>query len=307
MIFVKKLMTLSPGHRMRKAAQSLERAESALRAALGVVTSGRLLSGEQVLGQGDSVDAPDLRLPVLLPWLQELGSAFSCDASLTASIQDLSRLLHDSIASLPDFRSAEFLSNAVRTVNRLRRTLECAGGIAPADWDFESPLGLPSGARSRRIFPGMRVFLEDIRSPFNVGSMFRSADAFGVSEILISGFTADVAHPRAERSAMGAIATVPWHHAALAELADCGEIIALELRGEPIEDFRFPEKGIILVGSEELGVSPDALALCKRTVTIPMLGTKGSLNVGVAFGVLLNAWRSSLQKQGIAPVQTDLF
>jgi RNA methyltransferase, TrmH family len=131
----------------------------------------------------------------------------------------------------------------------------------------------------------MRAYLEDIRSPFNVGSMFRTADAFGLAEILLSGFSADPAHPRAQRSAMGATSLVPWRRAGLDGVEGLGEVFALELRGDPIDDFEFPEVGVVVVGSEELGVSPVALERCGRRVSIPMLGAKGSLNVGVAFGV----------------------
>jgi TrmH family RNA methyltransferase len=152
------------------------------------------------------------------------------------------------------------------------------------------------------VYPGVRAYLEDIRSPFNVGSIFRSADAFGVSELLVSGFTADPAHPRAIRSAMGATEVVPWRRGGLESLALDGEAFALELRGEPIDSFTFPERGMVVIGSEELGVSPEAMALCRRTVSIPMLGAKGSLNVGVAFGVLMSAWRRSLESWGVEAV-----
>ena len=62
-----------------------------------------------------------------------------------------------------------------------------------------------------------------------------------------------------------------------------------------IRNFDFPKKGIVVIGSEELGVSPDALAMAKAgTVTIPMTGVKASLNVGVAFGILMERWTSSI-------------
>ena len=72
---------------------------------------------------------------------------------------------------------------------------------------------------------------------------------------------------------------------------------ALETGGTDINEFKFPEKGICIIGSEELGVSPEALK--KATygrVTIPMKGLKASLNVGVAFGILMPKWVESLEK-----------
>ena len=100
---------------------------------------------------------------------------------------------------------------------------------------------------------------------------------------------------------MGAVEVVPWRRGGLEDLTGDGEAFALELRGESLDTFKFPERGMVVVGSEELGVSPEALALCGRTVSIPMFGAKGSLNVGVAFGVLMDAWRRNLGSRGIEP------
>lgn len=269
MIAVRKLMTLSPVHRARKAAQTLASIEVAYRA-------------------GD-FGASD--------WVAELGQAFAQDATLPDELRALAA------STAP---SADTPAAAVRHVNKLLRGLEVHAGVSPADWDFREPLGLALSTGARRVFPGVHAYLEDLRSPFNVGSIFRSADAFGVARLVLSGFTADPAHPRAARSAMGATDVVPWRRGGLEALAASGEAFALELRGEPIDTFDFPERGIVVVGSEELGVSPEAMALCSRTVSIPMLGAKGSLNVGVAFGVLMDAWRRSLLDQGVVPVQGPL-
>ena len=83
-----------------------------------------------------------------------------------------------------------------------------------------------------------------------------------------------------------------WKRLALDELPNL-PIFVLETGGTPLRDFVFPKEGIVIIGSEELGVSPEALA--KGTygqVTIPMKGMKASLNVGVAFGILMEAWTS---------------
>lgn len=272
MIAVRKLLTLSPVHRARKAAQTLALIEVAYRA-------------------GDHGARS---------WVVELGQALALDTTLPQEMRDLaaSTALAVSAAGAVDTAQA-----ALRHINRLLRGLEAHAGIAPADWDFREPLGLSLLAGARSVFPGVRAYLEDLRSPFNVGSIFRSADAFGVAELVLSGFTADPAHPRAARSAMGATSVVAWRRAGLEALSGQGQVLALELRGESIDSFVFPRHGMVVVGSEELGVSPEALALCTRRVSIPMLGAKGSLNVGVAFGVLMDAWRRSLVSQGIAPVQ----
>lgn len=188
----------------------------------------------------------------------------------------------------------------LRAVDALRHALIAATGQAPADWDLIDPATGKPDASGRRVRPGMRAYLEDLRSPFNVGAVFRTADAFGLEELLLSQQTADPSHRRAERSAMGAIGLVSWRRAGL----DCikkeefGPAFALELGGTPIDQFEFPERGIVVLGSEELGVSPEAVALCSLgKVSIPMSGAKGSLNAAVAFGILMYAWSFSIERR----------
>jgi len=271
MIAVRKLMSLSPLHRARKAAQVLGHVEADYR------------NGQTGAGA----------------WVSELGAAFAADGLLPAQLRALAAEASGEAGRL----ALSSPQAGIRIINRLARGLEAHAGLSPADWDLREPLGLSLAGGVRRVYPGVRAYLEDLRSPFNVGSIFRSADAFGAAEIVLSGFTADPGHPRAARSAMGATDIVPWQRGGLEALSESGEAFALELRGESIDTFVFPERGIVVVGSEELGVSPEAMALCSRTVSIPMLGAKGSLNAGVAFGVLMDAWRRSLNSRGIEAVR----
>jgi len=184
----------------------------------------------------------------------------------------------------------------LRAIDALRHELYRQGGQSVADWDLIDPeTGRSLG--ERRPLPGLRAYFEDIRSPFNIGSMLRSAEAFGLEEVLLSPSSADPGHPRAARSAMGAAALLPWRRAGLESLEALGPAFALELGGTPLDDFVFPERGIVVLGSEELGVSAGALGRCALgKVSIPMRGAKASINVGVAFGVLLSSWTSQLGK-----------
>jgi RNA methyltransferase, TrmH family len=185
----------------------------------------------------------------------------------------------------------------IRTCNSVRRNLMRILGGDPADWDFIAPESGGLDARMRRIFPGVRVYLDDIRSPFNIGSIFRTAESFGVEEVLISPFSASPEHPRAERSAMGAIGILPWKRETTPELAKRPNVFVLELGGVPIDDFPFPESGVAVLGSEELGASPEAIAAAGYgRVSIPMYGAKGSINVGVAFGIMMQAWARRLAR-----------
>lgn len=184
-----------------------------------------------------------------------------------------------------------------REINRLRHALLRYLGAEPAEWDLLSPASQDLDPAARTILP-IEVYLEEIRSPFNVGSIFRSCEAFGVSRIQLSPGTASPLHPRAVKSARGATHIMSWRFTELAEIEHQDGVFALELGGKPLQEFRFPERGVMLVGSEELGLSPEALDLAGRQagrVSIPMAGAKRSLNVAVAVGIVLQAWYEQLR------------
>ena len=191
----------------------------------------------------------------------------------------------------------------LRLCNCARNHLLAIIGTFPAEWDLviaphSTPINEDGTVRQRDFFPGTAVYAEDIRSPFNLGSIFRTAEAMGMEKVYISPCCVDPQQPRAVRSGMGCIETLGWTRASLNELPQDIPVFALETGGTNIEDFVFPKKGICIIGSEELGVSPEAL---KRAdygcVTIPMKGLKASLNVGVAFGILMQKWTESLCRQ----------
>ncbi len=191
-------------------------------------------------------------------------------------------------------------TDAFRAINDLRHHLMRVSGQAPADWDLHDlrPAGGDADAtatlQSARAFPDFRVYLEDIRSPFNVGTILRTAEALGLGEVLLSEACADPGHPRAKRSSMGAVDLVPWRRCPLEALSGLGAVFALELGGTPLGRFAFPPKGVMILGSEELGVSSRALAIADAgRLSIPMKGLKASMNVAVAFGIAAHAWTSS--------------
>ena len=194
-----------------------------------------------------------------------------------------------------------------RACNCARNHLLAIIGTFPAEWDLviapyeHKQNNTESGSIDKRdFFPGLYVYAEDIRSPFNLGSIFRTAEAFGAEKLYLSPFCTAPEHPRAVRSAMGCDKLLPWERKPLEqiieELPDGMPVFALETGGTDISQFKFPEKGLVIIGSEELGISPDALSKAAYgCVTIPMKGMKASLNVGVAFGILMQCWTSAIQ------------
>ncbi len=186
----------------------------------------------------------------------------------------------------------------LRSINGLRHAILKALGAEAAEWDLVDGRTGALDPSARRILP-VNVYLEDIRSPFNVGSILRTAEAFGVSRIWLSPATPLPTHPRALRTSRGAHASVPFAVGGLGEVKAAGPVFALETGGRPLEEFAFPRAGTVLLGSEELGLSPEALTLADAglgRVSIAMAGAKRSLNVAVAFGILMQWWFSSLER-----------
>lgn len=187
-----------------------------------------------------------------------------------------------------------------RACNCARNNLLAILGSFPAEWDLViAPHANPKDdngvVKQRDFYPGVCVYAEDIRSPFNLGSIFRTAEAMGAEKVYISPLCTAPDHPRALRSGMGCIETLGWERKSLDELPADVPVFTLETGGTPLSEFVFPKKGICIIGSEELGVSPAGLARATYgCVSIPMKGLKASLNVGVAFGILMQKWVETL-------------
>lgn len=198
------------------------------------------------------------------------------------------------LASLPEIDKNLDSKHLVFKLEDYSQALLTRLGAEPSDWDFTDDQGALDA--SRRVIQDKILVLDRIRSPFNVGSIFRSADSFGIKEIILVEGTASPEHPRARRTSRGTIDTVKWSFkteeetVAILNSYEDKQVMALELGGENINTFNFPTHGAAVLGSEEFGVSPELLKCCTSRVTIPTSGTKGSLNVSVATGILLQRW-----------------
>jgi RNA methyltransferase, TrmH family len=208
----------------------------------------------------------------------------------------------------PDFVRGIIDGQAAPGFDPLRFTANLSYGLLkylgsePAEWDFTSrDAGVLDQAK--RITCPFKIFLEDLRSPFNVGSIFRSAESFGVSHVYLTSLTPLPTHPKAIKTSRGCSEIIPWSVTGIETIAALGEpVFALELGGTMIGEFPFPASGIALIGSEELGLSPEALKLADEglgRVTIPLYGAKQSLNVATAFGIMAHAWFAAVNRGGI--------
>jgi tRNA G18 (ribose-2'-O)-methylase SpoU len=137
---------------------------------------------------------------------------------------------------------------------------------------------------------------DNIRSLYNVGSMFRSSDGAMVSKLYLTGYTPHPPRKEIEKTALGATSTVPWAYfkdplQAISELKEekvtiC--IVELTDRSMPYYDLTEKQFPLCLVmGNEITGVSKEIIAAADMAIEIPMVGHKQSLNVSVAYGIAL--------------------
>ena len=141
------------------------------------------------------------------------------------------------------------------------------------------------------------LVLDNVRSLHNVGAVFRTADAFAVEKIWLCGITGRPPHREITKTALGSTESVSWEYGpqtvdVVRQLRAAGyQVVAVEQTTTSVQLPAFePVAGrpvALVLGNEVFGVEDEVLALCELAVEIPQLGTKHSLNVGVAAGVVL--------------------
>jgi 23S rRNA (guanosine2251-2'-O)-methyltransferase len=160
----------------------------------------------------------------------------------------------------------------------------------------------PLSLETPELKPQMETMLDNVRSAWNVGSIFRTADGYGLDHIHLCGITPTPDNPAVGKTALSAEKTIPWTYYKNSMLA--GEKLKAEgyilwaLEHDPravsIYDLKHPEaepefikgrKLILIVGNEVTGIDPGLLDLCDKIIYLPMRGSKRSFNVSVAFGI----------------------
>ncbi|RMF51064.1 MAG: TrmH family RNA methyltransferase [Anaerolineae bacterium] len=157
---------------------------------------------------------------------------------------------------------------------------------------------LPHRQTSPSPLPSLHVeaLLDNLRSAWNVGSIFRIADGAGIRRLHLCGITPPGDHPRIPKTALGAEKTIPWHshpnglHLARTLQERGYRLWALETtpKARPLFSLLPVETDsplVLVVGNERWGVDPEILGLCEQHIFLPMQGNKESLNVAVAFGI----------------------
>ena len=165
--------------------------------------------------------------------------------------------------------------------------------------DVEAPQGvlavcrLPDTALPGELAPGRYLVLDGVQDPGNLGTVWRTADAFGAAGLILTGACADPFGPKTVRATMGACFRLPVWQGERAEVRDklsaAGVPLYATALREDTEDVRSVSlnNAAVVIGSEGKGVSDELLGLCDRTLKIPMEGRCESLNAAVAAAVVL--------------------
>jgi tRNA G18 (ribose-2'-O)-methylase SpoU len=152
----------------------------------------------------------------------------------------------------------------------------------------------------------LTVVLDSIRSAFNVGGIFRSAECFGLQELMLCGYTPLPDQPQVAKAALGTEQRVPWRYeenilTALANLKAAGiTCYALETVAEApsVADIDWVFPAALILGNERFGLNPEVISACDAIVRIPLFGRKNSLNVVSAFTIAAYEIRKN---QNISP------
>jgi tRNA G18 (ribose-2'-O)-methylase SpoU len=215
-----------------------------------------------------------------------------------SSVEGVPRLsaLSRLVAEGMDRRAFECVAVPVERAAARRRVTDIQ--ILSADLPADAP---PPGA----TMP-LTLVADSLRSAFNIGGIFRSAECFGAGAIWLCGYSSTPDMPHVAEAALGAEALVPWREAgsvrdAIRELRGGGvRVLALETAegAVPIERFSWTFPSALVLGNERFGLDPEVVAACDGCLAIPMFGRKNSLNVATAAAIALHAARTAFEQDG---------
>lgn len=200
------------------------------------------------------------------------------------------------VAAFTEKAAAKYPDTVKSLCERAEKTLVISEDIAEYISDTKTAQGLFAAAEKPELpFPeGARrlVVLDGVQDAGNVGTVIRTAEAFGTDGVLLTNGCADAWSPKAVRASMGSVFRVPVRFYSDAEnLREClNEFTVfgamLDESAKRLGEVKFPEKTAIVIGSEGSGISPEVAAICDEKIYIPIQGAE-SLNAAMAASVLL--------------------
>jgi len=149
----------------------------------------------------------------------------------------------------------------------------------------------------KKEFPEIALYLDNIRSAYNVGSILRTTEALRVSKVYFAKNTPFISNDKVKKVAMGSSEIVPcFQNVPLTDLPR--PTIALETSqdAEPVSQYLFPKSFTLVLGNEEYGISEESLKECDSLIEIPLYGMKNSINVACAFSIAAAEIRRQLDE-----------
>ncbi len=186
----------------------------------------------------------------------------------------------------------EFLEASPDQLARLTDTVQPPGVAAVVPW--RPAASFDAGTTTA---PALVVALDGLADPGNVGTIIRTADWFGAAGVVLGAGSAEPSNPKVVRSTMGSLFHLPIAQpgplaASLAVLGRSGfAAVGAALDGTALEDFRWPEHTVLVIGNEAHGIQAEVAAQLAHRVRIPAYGRAESLNAAIAAAVLMADWR----------------
>ena len=148
---------------------------------------------------------------------------------------------------------------------------------------------MPQQGKALDLAGPLTIVLDGIQNPGNMGTIIRTADWFGITQIVASEDTADVYNPKVIGASMGSFMRVQVHYKNLADWIPTVKlpVYGALLEGENVFTIKTPKQGLLVIGSEGKGIRENILDLITHPVTIPKIGDAESLNAGIAAGIIV--------------------
>lgn len=216
------------------------------------------------------------------------------------------KLVHEAVAYCPDtivsiYARPDWLEEFGDSLGEhAAKAIEVEPGLMQRISSLQTPQGVlavltkkePAISDSRR---GITLILDGIQDPGNLGTIIRTADWFGVQQLICSSATADCYNPKVVQATMGSIFRINVRYADLTEQIQelkPPHVIATSLLGTPLGEQELPSDAFVVIGSEANGISDQIMALADIRVRIPGGVQTESLNAAVATGIILYALTS---------------
>jgi TrmH family RNA methyltransferase len=187
--------------------------------------------------------------------------------------------------------NAHIMPNSLECVEVSERQLEQLSFLQTPQ-QVLALVAIPKPSDLSHLLSGKVIALDTIQDPGNLGTIIRLADWYGITDIVCSEASADVYNPKVIQATMGSFMRVRLHYTNLKEWIgqQTVPVMGALMSGQNLHQTQLPQKGVLLIGNEGSGISPELIPFVTQAITIPRFGGAESLNAGVATAIICDAW-----------------